>query len=89
MTQYQPFGPYYLEIVTEISAGDGAHAAIAYLDGIESEADAWQACDSIDDLEFNAIDESGAPVTVSTANILQIDIAKSVFADLQQSGLLN
>ena len=88
MTHYQPFGPYYLEIVSEVVAADGAQAVIAYLDCIESEADAWRACDSIDD-DFCAVDQTGMPVTIVPSDILQIDIAKSDFADLGQTTLPN
>lgn len=81
---YQPFGPYYLTLYCENTDAAEIISAV-FVDGIESEADAWAMCNAITDQTVDAIDETGEAVSIAGDMIVQIAITKSVGADFPQS----
>ncbi len=82
--QYQPFGPYYLTLFCE-NADAAEIVDTVYVDGFDSEADAWTACNGIALKTVDAIDETGETVAVDGALILQALISKAVGADFPHS----
>lgn len=81
---YQPFGPYYLTLYCENKDAAEIVSAV-FVDGLESEADAWAACNAITDKTVDAIDETGEAVLIAGDMIVQIAITKAVGADFPQS----
>ncbi len=82
--QYEPFGPYYLTLFCE-NAEAAEIINTVYIDGFDSEADAWRACNGIGLKTINAIDESGEPTTVAGELVVQITITKAIGADFPHS----
>ncbi len=78
--QFAPLGPYYLTLNCE-NADAAEIIDVAYVDGFETEADAWKACLNIGKVSTDAIDEFGEDVTVAGETVLQVTIAKAVGAD--------
>lgn len=82
--EYQPFGPYFLTLYCE-NPNAAEVVDTVYIDGFESEAEAWAACNGISRATLEAIDTMGEPVSVVGDTILQATITKAVGADFPQS----
>ena len=82
--QYEPFGPYFLTLYCE-NPDAAEFVDSVYVDGFESEADAWAACNGIALNSIDAIDAHGEPVTIDGRDILQVAITKAIGADFPQS----
>ena len=82
---YDPFGPYYLTLVFESERRkDGEAVATAYIDGFQSEADAWRACHAFGVDAIDAVDEEGEMISVAGGALLQVTIARTAAADAPQ-----
>ncbi len=81
---YEPYGPYYLTVYCE-NADAAEIVSAVFIDGLESEADAWAACNGINDRTIDAIDETGEAVCVAGDLILQVTITKAVGAGFPRS----
>ncbi|GEM_PF-2447113 len=78
MTEHiQLNGPFYVELVYEHEdSDDGERTAAAYIDGFESEEDAWSACQGIRKAPIDAINAQGGGVTIAPEQLLQMLIAR-------------
>ncbi len=74
-------GPYFLSLVCE-TENDLNRIETVYIDGFETEADAWRACRELKGYgAIEAVNASGADTSVDRGDILQVMIAKTSAAD--------
>ncbi len=81
---YQPTGPYYLTLYCE-NADAAEIVNTVYVDGFDSEPEAWNACNAIGRKTLDGVDAAGEAVSVGGETILQVLITKAAGADFPQS----
>ncbi len=79
----EPQGPFYVELVYEKNGENTADAiATAFIDGFSTEADAWRACSRSRCEPVGAISREGEHISLEPAQLLQMFVAKTAYADV-------
>lgn len=72
-----PNGPYYIEIVFDHETESGVEQVrTGFIDGFQSQHDAWAACEELRRKTAAAISADGSLIKIAPDRVLQLLIAK-------------